>query len=523
MRRSIEALTGFIANQAKKTIRQPSRLILLPYRHLVRALLLSLGHLVVAIAWFVCPNGVAEHKMAKLFASIEADYQFHRGWRLLQEDHPQHAWRAFEACIKYSTKYYHFTIAGVCLHVGLGRMREAIGLYRQANQIRLTQRAASSANKYDRYCLLDQFWFGSIGHIANIDYVAKLHILEGRNPDDMILYVRSGAAVANRFLLEQWRPHLRFITDPRKLPFPEAFVAPLALDFYVPEVNGIEKDYLWELAARTYRRWAAEPRSALLRLPEETCERGRKALASAAVPPDAWFVALHVREPGYATHHRDLHGVLNANIADYMPAIREITQRGGWVIRMGDPSMTKLPPIPNVLDYSHSAIRSDWMDVFLAAACRFFIGTSSGVCYVAQDYGVPCVLTNWWPPAQRPWHAGDIFVPKILRREAGGQILSLEESLHEPFGYCNSKSYLREQHGAVVEANDPEDICCAVVEMLERFDGSSSYEKYDLAARKRAEIIYASVAMKLYDSQGGFGAAALARDFLRRNPSFVQL
>jgi hypothetical protein len=34
--------------------------------------------------------------------------------------------------------------------------------------------------------------------------------------------------------------------------------------------------------------------------------------------------------------------------------------------------------------------------------------------------------------------------------------------------------------------------------------------------------IYSSAAMRLYDSPGAFGAAALARDFLRRNPSFLQ-
>ena len=33
----------------------------------------------------------------------------------------------------------------------------------------------------------------------------------------------------------------------------------------------------------------------------------------------------------------------NADIGNYLGAIKEITQRGGWVVRMGDPTMTKLP------------------------------------------------------------------------------------------------------------------------------------------------------------------------------------
>lgn len=221
---------------------------------------------------------------------------------------------------------------------------------------------------------------------------------------------------------------------------------------------------------------------------------------------------------------RALHGVLNGNIHDYLPGIDEVVRRGGWVIRMGDPSMSPLPPLPNVLDYCHSGIRSDWMDVFLAASSRFFIGTSSGVCYVAQNYGVPCVLTNWWPPAQRPWQSGDIFVPKLIRPlESGGPALSLEQSLNEPFGYCNSVDYLGQKHGLTVQDNDPEDIRAAVAEMLDRLDGRAIYDQTDIAVRAHAETIYAAMALKLYDSPAAFGAAALARDFLRRNPTFVSL
>jgi putative glycosyltransferase (TIGR04372 family) len=207
---------------------------------------------------------------------------------------------------------------------------------------------------------------------------------------------------------------------------------------------------------------------------------------------------------------------------DYLPAIREITRRGGWVIRMGDPAMPALAPLPNVIDYCHSAIRSDWMDVFLAASCRFFVGTSSGVCYAAQNYGVPNVLTNWWPPAQRPWHPGDLFIPKRHRRAADNTLLSLAESLREPFGYCNSLDYLQTVHGVAVEDNDSEDIRAAVVEMMDCIEGRGDYDQDDIARRDQADGIYRSIAMELYGSSGAFGASALARDFLRRNPSFLE-
>ncbi len=523
MQRVIEGIVYFSANQVIKTARRPSRAVLIPYHLVLRPVLMRLGRLAMPIIlWCVRSSDIPARLVPKSIARLIAYGNFFYGNKLLGENNPEEARRVFTECIRFSDDDNHFKIAAVNLQVGLGRNSEAIELHKQSNRIRLLHRAAVGAVKYDRYCLLDLFWAVHIGHAATIDYVVKLRMLDDCNPSDTILYVPPGINVANRFLVEQWRPHLRLITDPRQLPFPEEYVRYFALDYYVPGMTGSGKYYWWELAAQTYRRWTAESRPYLLRLPAEVQERGRNALASLGVPPDAWFVGLHVREPGYHVHHRDLHDVLNAKIDNYLPAIDEIVRRGGWVIRMGDPSMTPLPPLANVLDYCHSAIRSDWMDVFLAGTSRFFIGTSSGVCYVAQAYGVPCVLTNWWPPAQRPWHAGDIFVPKLLRGIGDGRVLLLEESLNEPFGYCNSVNYLREKHGVAVQDNHPEDIRAAVVEMFERMEGRPNYDQSDLAMHERAENIYASTAMRLYGSPGAFGAGALARDFLRRNQSFLE-
>jgi putative glycosyltransferase (TIGR04372 family) len=535
MHRFLEKLAHFTANQPIKALRRHMRhhSALAPYnliRHylmpalvfyLVRPMALWLRRPASTMIGYICQLGIPARWLPKQLKMVIANNQFALAHRLLDENKTEASSRAFEKCVQYSNEPHHFMVAGVCLQVGLGRMREGIELYQQSNRIRLAHGSAPGASGYRRYCVLDHFWAIAIGHAAYIDYVVKLRMLEGCDPNDTILYVPPETKMANRFLVEQWEPHLRLITDFRKLPFSEEFVQRLAINYYAPDPAGVGRYYFWELAAQTYRRWAEEGRKPLLRLAEDVQDRGRKALASAGVPPSAWFVGLHVREPGYRPLHRELHDVLNAKIGDYLPAIDEIARRGGWVIRMGDPLMTPLPPLPNVLDYCHSAIRSDWMDIFLAATSRLFIGTSSGVCYVAQDYGVPCVLTNWWPPAQRPWRAGDIFIPKLLRRLGDGRVLSLEESLNEPFGYCNSVDYLHEKHGVTVQDNHPEEIRAAVVEMLERIDGRPNYDQDDVAMRNRAEGIYASVAMRLYDSPGAFGAAVLARDFLRRNPSFV--
>ncbi len=233
--------------------------------------------------------------------------------------------------------------------------------------------------------------------------------------------------IANRFLLQQMAARLRLVDDPADLPFSPSAVQALHYDYLGPRLPNGATTYFWEVASNTYKRWEQEGRGALFTLPADIKDLGWAALYGAGVPKDGWFVALHVREGTYDGRHAGMHGVHNANLATYMPAIAELTRRGGWVIRMGDPSMTPLPPLPNVIDYCHSDLRADWMDVFIAAQCRFMIGSGSGPVFIPPIYGVPSVITNWWPPAHRPLHAFDIFVPKMARRSLNGSYLTLSE------------------------------------------------------------------------------------------------
>ena len=112
---------------------------------------------------------------------------------------------------------------------------------------------------------------------------------------------------------------------------------------------------------------------------------------------NSWFVCFHVREGGYSPKDEMFHSFRNANIETYITAMNYIISLGGKCIRMGDPSMTKLPQIEGVIDYAHSDFRSDRMDVFLCATCKFFFGTSSGLANLASVFGTPLAITNIAP------------------------------------------------------------------------------------------------------------------------------
>jgi putative glycosyltransferase (TIGR04372 family) len=432
---------------------------------------------------------------------------------LLRHDRPQHAWfwmrRVLESGHRSPEAYL---LAAVCLYQGLGRLREATGLFARANAF-AAEKAKSLGLARNRYRLLDEVWARHIGDLATVDYVVKQGVLDGRRREDTILYVQPRGRIGNRFLLQQLAQCLRLVERPADLPFDPSVVPLLSYHYQFPQLPDGTTVYFWELASEIHRRWHAEGRGPLLKLPPEIAVRGRALLKSVGIPEDAWFVVLHLRDNRWKGLAAGMHGIRNVDPVTYLPAIAEITGRGGWVIRIGDADSLPLPPLANFFDYCRSQLRADWMDIFLLASCRFMLGTNSGPSFVAPLYGKPVVLTNWFPPGMRPWHSSDIFVPKLLRRTADGAYLPLSQMLQEPLSHCHSPRYLSEQQGVTVQDNDPELIRGAMTEMLSALEGnpSSDTDMSDLRAR----------ADRIYRVHGNLGMATLASDFLHRHRDLI--
>ncbi len=267
-----------------------------------------------------------------------------------------------------------------------------------------------------------------IGHISFLDMYAKLEQL-GWIERKRTIVLAPREKVVNFAFLEYFKDYFSIVTDPVLI----AALTPLAerLDRNISFSVQVRDQYLPAgfAVAAAERQWRAEGRPPLLRLQEDHRRRGWEALVRHGIPGDAWWVCLHVRERGF---HGDQSGneMNNCEINTYLPAIESITRRGGWVFRMGDPSMRPLPKMSRVVDYVHTDLRSDWMDVFLCAACRFFLGSGSGLAFVPHCFGVPFLLTNCIPLVGGcPFSPNALFLPKLLRRTVGAEVLSFAQMI----------------------------------------------------------------------------------------------
>jgi putative glycosyltransferase (TIGR04372 family) len=221
--------------------------------------------------------------------------------------------------------------------------------------------------------------------------------------------------------------------------------------------------FSWDVV-RAYD-WPAQLREQLrISLPANRLRQLESARARLGLPAEAWFACLHVRESGF---HGDSISERNATISNYTLAIAEITKRGGWVVRMGDSSMTPMPPMENVIDYPFGPEKSAQMDIYLISACRVYVGMSSGIFDVAQLLQRPIVLTNmsnWLFPY--PQKQGDLGVFKHIFSKSRNRYLSIQEWMAE--GWSGVSFVEAMQGDYVLHENTPEELRAAVAEFFER-------------------------------------------------------
>ncbi len=298
----------------------------------------------------------------------------------------------------------------------------------------------------------------AIGHMALLDNYVKMGILGMRSASTPILLADK---VANKHYLEYWRDYLpNIITDAdvisKMLPIVPYLEEHL---FAIMDKNGNQKlDFSYDTIRAVQRQWEKEGRQPLLKLTKADKSRGHEVLKEWGLSDSDWFVGLHVRQgKEFIRNTRD------SDIKSYFPAMESITKRGGWVIYMGSPVMDKLPPMHHVIDYAHSKDRTDWIDIFLCGASRFFIGSQSGLYLVASTFGVPTILTNQLDPLVCGLYSNQLCIYK-KRVPPDNKIVS------------ENQLYLSKQ-GIYFIDNTPEEINDVVIEMMDKFSSEHDITK----------------------------------------------
>ena len=218
-------------------------------------------------------------------------------------------------------------------------------------------------------------------------------------------------------------------------------------------------------------------------LSEDHFLKGKEILKKIGLPENAWYVTLHIRE---GTGNEK---TFNSNPITYLKSIKEIVSRGGYVFRVGDKKMTKMPKVKGLIDYPFTEFKSEFMDVFLGATCRFGIGTSSGYWTVPVYFGKPVLLVNYLPILDY-YSLGkkNIFLGKHLKNKKTGDKISIEKLFSFNIGYFTCDEQFADHNIEIVD-NDENEIWESTVEILNLLDNGKKQQEFTALNLKFKEKI----------------------------------
>ena len=222
----------------------------------------------------------------------------------------------------------------------------------------------------------------------------------------------------------------------------------------------------FELVDEVFRKKVVSLSNPFFRCDEEYIRKSRSRLSSFGLTNSDWFVGLHIRDGSASPSLR------NQKIENYIPAIKEITRRGGWVIRVGGKNLPLLPEMDNVIDLVAEENAAIDLHLFALSACRFFIGTHSGPQWFPPLFGVPTIFTNHIAIGRcaLTFSEHSFTIPKIALKRDGTKT-SLMELLESPLGFGELTIEEFQKRGYCVLENSAEEILNGVFEMFDRLEG----------------------------------------------------
>ena len=307
-----------------------------------------------------------------------------------------------------------------------------------------------------------------IGHLAfNTD--ALLRRIQKGGPESRNFYILVGCDPSSRQLLRMLKRHIRILYSRWATRLGFAWRPVLSQTRFWKPLH-------WE---GTEFKLINSTRPTLAFTEDEEL-KGTKKLADMGIGSDDWFVCFHARESTYLQQkypdshkHSQMIEYKNCDIANYLKAAEYIVSLGGFAIRMGAIVKEPLPRClnPRIIDYS-TTCRSDFMDIYLAAKCRFFLGASSGMNSVPTIFGVPNAVANHIPHTHTHYDRRDLVIPRLIERRSDQMLVSFREATDAGFqaGSQGSKVLITDDHPFRWRESSPNDILDLCKDMLDALE-----------------------------------------------------
>ena len=391
------------------------------------------------------------------------------------------------------------TKAGISLFL-LGDMKGAECYWQQAGELKRFIRAEECGPSYR---ILGDNWFIAIGHFAALGYYVKYNKLFWNNAI-RIVSTASVDKVPGSYLVEKYMAQGVCFLSSDELEEDYNVWARANGKRLWHQLTAVEKnakvDDFWFLDfpngdvlgypqafSKIQKAWEKQGLPPIFQITDNEKVTQKMMAKSLGLPDDAWYVCLHVRESGFHQGWNSLYpSMRDANINDYSRAIDLINSKGGWVIRMGDPTMAPLANREYVIDYAHSGLKHNSVDILLLTGCQFFLGTNSGFSTIPALFGIPCALTNWAPVGLPLWESDNLMIHKNFKSTITNQILNLSDIFTRQLAYIQNSNEL--PHDLLLVDNTSTEIASLAETACSLFCESSSTDSLNVS-NEYAELL----------------------------------
>jgi putative glycosyltransferase (TIGR04372 family) len=216
----------------------------------------------------------------------------------------------------------------------------------------------------------------------------------------------------------------------------------------------------------------------IISLTKEEVSKGDEILRSSGIDPNKKFICFHARDSQFLnkvlpSSDWSYHNFRDSDIDNYVEAVEKFLPDDFLAFRMGatvEKSITT--EHRGIIDYACSELRSDFMDIYLAYKCYFFVVSSTGVSTLPEKFKKPIVYVNW--PCyedQQNFQLETLTIFKRFYLHDEKRYLAVKEIVEKKLHRIAKASELI-PHGLSMHENSCEELYQAMCEMHRRLQGT---------------------------------------------------
>jgi len=247
-------------------------------------------------------------------------------------------------------------------------------------------------------------------------------------------------------------------------------------------------------------------------------EIANDALRDMGIDQNDSYICIAVRNPLFLQKKKpyrdwDHHDYRNCSINNCALAVKYLISRGNYVIRMGtDVGEIMGLDSSKYIEYDYKGYRSDLMDIYLGANCKFFISCGTGIDAIGEIFRRPLVCLNNVPVEyMRSWGSDYITIFKKHWLKDEKRFMKFREIFESGAGkFLWAQDFAK--HGIKLIENTTEEILDVTTEMDERLKGTWETTEEDEELQGRFWSIFPKDSKLHGEIRSRIGAS-----FLRQN------